>query len=238
MTKTRRRTKISSNQGCAACAFTLVEVLVVVAIILILAALLFPLASKLSLSSKNAQSIANLRQIGIAINGLIAEKGNNELPLATGLWWSPPYWMDQLETWLPDSQPGPGPYGAAGQPRLNKAFYSPTEINSAGMGDYGVNSILMPPGLPSSQKAASILRPARTVMVCDARSLFHGKMVGAWYFDAAQWVNTPVESTVPHPAARYKDQVNALFCDGHIEALDLKQLKADQKLRAELFLNQ
>ena len=238
MTKTRRWTKRHFSRSCAACAFTLVEVLVVVAIILILAALLFPLATRFSLSSKNVRSISNLHQIGSAINGLIAEKGNNEFPLATGAGWSPPYWMDQLETWLPDSQPGPGPYGAAGQPRLNKAFYSPTEINSDRMGDYGVNSILMPPGLPSSQKAASILRPARTVMVCDARSLFHGKMVGAWYFDAAQWVNTPVESTVPHPAARYKDQVNALFCDGHIEALDLKQLKADQKLRAELFLNQ
>ena len=74
-------------------------------------------------------------------------------------------------------------------------------------------------------------------MVCDARSSFQGKMVGAWYFDAAQWVNNPVESTIPHPAARYKNQVNALFCDGHIEALGLKELKANKELRKKLFLN-
>lgn len=224
-------------RSCAARAFTLVEVLVVVGIIAILAAMLFPLVSKASLSSKNIKSISNLRQIGVAINALIADKGDNEFPLATGAWWSPPYWMDQLEPWLPDSQPGPGPYGAPGEPRLNQAFYSPTEPNSAGMGDYGVNTVLMPPGTSSSSKMISVRRPARTVMICDARSLFQGKMVGAWYFDAVQWVSNPVESTVPHPVARYKNQLNALFCDGHIEALDLKQLKADKALREELFLN-
>jgi len=227
----------NSAIGRTARAFTLFEMLIVVAIIITMAMLIVPLVSKLTLSANNTKSISNLRQIGIAINGLVAEKGNNEFPLATGMWWSPPYWMDHLEPWLPDSQPGPGPYGAPGQPRLNEAFYSPNEINSAGMGDYGINSVLMPPGLSSSQKMTSILHPAQTVMVCDARSLFLGKMVGAWYFDAPQWVNNPVESTVPHPAARYKNQVNALFCDGHVEALELNQLKADRNLREKLFLN-
>ncbi len=227
----------NSAMGRTARAFTLFEMLIVVGVIITLAMMIVPLFSKLTLSAKNTKSISNLRQIGIAFNGLIAEKGNNEFPLATGMSWSPPYWMDHLETWLPDSQPGPGPYGDPGKPRLNEAFYSPTEINSAGMGDYGINSFLMPPGLSSSQKVTLIRRPARTVMVCDARSLFLGKIVGAWYFDAAQWVNNPVESTVPYPAARYKNQVNALFCDGHIEALELEQLKADKALREELFLN-
>lgn len=221
----------------AADAFTLVEMLVVIAIIISLALLSIPVISSLVLSAKNATSISNLRQIGIAIKGTIAEKGNNEFPLATAGGWSPPYWMDHLETYLPDSQPGPGPYGAVGKPRLNPVFYSPIEPISAGMGDYGINTLLMPPGQSSSLKVSSVQQPSRTVMVCDARSSFQGKMVGAWYFDAAQWVNNPVESTIPHPAARYKNQVNALFCDGHIEALGLKELKANKELRKKLFLN-
>ena len=223
--------------GRARSAFTLIELLVVIAIIGILVALTLPVISKLRMTSKNTQSVANLRQIGLAISGLVAEKGNTELPFATGgPGWPPPYWTDQLEPWLPDSQPGPGPYGDPGKPRLNTAFYSPTEPNSAGMGDYGVNTFLMPPGSLTSQRMVSLSSLAQTVMVCDARSLYQGRMVGAWYFDAERWVNNPVESTVPHPAARYGNQVNALFCDGHVEALDLKQLKADKPRREKLFL--
>jgi len=72
-------------------AFTLIELLVVIAIIAILAALLSPVITTLKSKGNVSTSMANLRQIGIAL-GLYCTDGDGSLPPqkdpASGLDWS------------------------------------------------------------------------------------------------------------------------------------------------------
>jgi len=55
--------------------FTLVEMLVTVAIIAVLAALLLPTAKRVTDRAATSRSINNLRQIGIAVAGYVADSG-------------------------------------------------------------------------------------------------------------------------------------------------------------------
>jgi len=64
-------------------AFTLLELLSVVAIILVLAAILFPFARKMVDRAHTAQCISNLRAIGIGLQSYAADNNSN-LPIA--LW--------------------------------------------------------------------------------------------------------------------------------------------------------
>src|SRR2546421_1724449 len=62
-------------------AFTLVELLVVLAIIGILASFLLPALARAKTKAHNAVCINNLRQLGIAVR-LYSEDNNNRLPIA------------------------------------------------------------------------------------------------------------------------------------------------------------
>ena len=69
-----------SWRGHATIAFTLVELLVVLAIIAILAALLLPAVSRARESGRGAACISNLRQIGVALQ-LYVDENHQRLPV-------------------------------------------------------------------------------------------------------------------------------------------------------------
>lgn len=76
-------------------AFTLIELLTVIAIIGILAAIIIPVVSKVRGSAKTAQSLSNLRQLGVAAQ----------------------LYMDDNKGWMPDDGDGnPSNVGTPGQP--------------------------------------------------------------------------------------------------------------------------
>jgi prepilin-type N-terminal cleavage/methylation domain-containing protein/prepilin-type processing-associated H-X9-DG protein len=56
-------------------AFTLTELLVTIGIIAILSSLLLPIATRMSERAKSTRCVANLRQVGIAVNLYFAERG-------------------------------------------------------------------------------------------------------------------------------------------------------------------
>jgi general secretion pathway protein G len=76
-------------------AFTLIELLTVIAILGILAAILIPTLGRVRGSARTAQSLSNLRQIGVAAQ----------------------LYMDENKGWMPDDGDGnPNNTGTAGQP--------------------------------------------------------------------------------------------------------------------------
>lgn len=68
-----------SRSGAVSAAFTLIELLTVIAIIGILAAIILPTVGMVRRSARAAQCTSNLRQIGIAMN-LYADEHKNKFP--------------------------------------------------------------------------------------------------------------------------------------------------------------
>jgi|GEM_PF-4026196 len=99
-------------------AFTMVELLVVVAILGILAALLLPLASRMTAKAREAKCVSNLRQLGIGILSYAGEKNNGR----------PPAYPDFVSTGIPNAHTMPKlawPYLIADYVGYNETNCSP-----------------------------------------------------------------------------------------------------------------
>jgi prepilin-type N-terminal cleavage/methylation domain-containing protein len=100
-----------------ASAFTLMEILVVVAIILILAAIAFPVYSAIQQKAYKAMATRNMQQLAAALNT----------------------WAAQNDGTLPDEDAkGPDTWQAAALPESNNAWYNclPRMLGMKGVGDY------------------------------------------------------------------------------------------------------
>lgn len=184
-------------------AFTLIEILIVVAIITVLAALLFTGGQRMLGRAHGAACISNLKQIHVGLLTYAADH-NNCLPPGyvptTKVPWVIPAW----------------PYFGQGEPVAPKGrrgiTYCPaTKVNGTGIykmdragwrTDYEVN-----PNAMSSTESANNL------------STIPGKMV--MFFDSgggASGLSAP--SAQSRASARHNGEFNVLFVDGHAETLN------------------
>jgi prepilin-type N-terminal cleavage/methylation domain-containing protein/prepilin-type processing-associated H-X9-DG protein len=98
-------------------AFTLIELLTVIAIIGILAAILIPTVSKVRASARSAQCISNVRQVATAINMYVVDN-NGRLPIVNtrpALYPDYPGWVDALGPYIPGQRPDLQAQGQSGQ---------------------------------------------------------------------------------------------------------------------------
>lgn len=196
--------KVRSSRSPAA--FTLTELLTVIAIIGILAAILIPLIGRARESAARTKCMSNLRQIGIAIK-LYSSDNKGFFPKAQDLTktWPETDWNYAIRSYAQNIQSGPdllrqwcdGLYRCPGKKDWNLSGPDALRIS------YSMNTFT---GLPASAQMKDTLidNPARTWLVGDSASGY-----------VNVYSTTHMRRTNPLPRHSGGDAV--VFCDGHVQ---------------------
>jgi prepilin-type processing-associated H-X9-DG protein/prepilin-type N-terminal cleavage/methylation domain-containing protein len=226
-------------------AFTLVELLTVIAIIGILAALLLAAISQAKARAQRIQCVSNLHQLGIGLGILLGD--DHAYPLfETGehygkqFWWKG-FWFYQLEVkGLGISKP------------TNKSFatgvwHCPTTFPAGDM-SYGYNAFgYEPVGTPYTNSLGMVnsfglmghfldgsngwvaLAPIAESEVIDPSDMMAigDTFSGVLSFDHWDHFATKNQEHQWHAYSRHQGQLNVVFCDGHVESPTLQFLFED-----------
>jgi prepilin-type N-terminal cleavage/methylation domain-containing protein/prepilin-type processing-associated H-X9-DG protein len=191
-------------------AFTLVEVLIVIAIILILGALAVPALSSVRERAAIAQSSQNLRQLGLLTQQYAADN-NGYLPVRD---FGPNVNLNWTYALYPLAYNKPFPSFMPFETGINlkgTIFHSPVMKSEEGspLRSYGINGYLAADSLvinllpDNRMKLVSIVRPTATVLFGDSRNKSD--------LSAGQ------PNTVGKPQFRNNGRALLCFVDGHVE---------------------
>jgi prepilin-type processing-associated H-X9-DG protein/prepilin-type N-terminal cleavage/methylation domain-containing protein len=231
-------------------AFTLVELLVVVAIIAILAALLLTAVTQVKGRALQIQCVNNVRQLGQAMQEFVGD--NHAYPLV--MIDNPNYtiltWQGMLARTLGVSaypekppqpqypQPGIWHCPAAHPPQGETAYQdygynsygmsaAQTDTNSLGLGGHNVwTGGLNSPAPPIHE--SEVVSPSEMMAIGDGFKGGNGVIVDGTYLWL--WRTYGVQDylgSTKRSYARHQGKANVVFCDGHVESPTLQFLFAD-----------
>ncbi len=209
-------------------AFTLIELMVVVAILGLLISILLPAMGQAREAANAAKCLANMRNMGLATM-LYANDNDEQLPTAglshgghnvdeQGSWLHllEPYCGDQLLYRCPSDhsihfdiplQEG----GRLRQVSYATNYYLDPEFASASPQYRGLNVL------------SRIKRPAKVVFICELVEA--GEFAAADHIHANQWIIDPVNKPAEQVATeRHSGRSNYAFLDGHAETLSLHEV--------------
>lgn len=226
-------------------AFTLIELLIVIAIIAILSAMLLPVLAKGRLSAQCAACESNLRQLGVATQLYWDDNVGNffyyySIPMTNNgvqgdLWWF---------GWLEQQSAGEGkrrfnlssgklsPYLNGSNVRLCPSpVWSSSYFQLKGTNvifSYGYNEYLCPTKI-NTFNVNRVTHPTETALFADAAvvdtfqnaSLSNPKFQEFYYLDI---------NDLPNGHFRHSQQANVAFCDGHIGSEKMAPGTLDQRL--------
>ena len=191
-------------------AFTLVELLTVIAIIAILAALLFPIIAKMNRSAQSAATISNLTQVGTAANKYAQEHDGQYFGNGADY---PKIWMTEFWPYIYPGTPFPFPnFSAADSGAIFKktVFYTPLIESKPTYGgqprSFGYNYPIEQRFAPSLRYNALISNPSAVAILGDT------KTSGSW---------TPGQVN-----PRYNNSVHVSFLDLHAELVPMARIPA------------
>ena len=204
-------------------AFTLIELIVVLAIIAILMSMIYPMYMSMSERAKATKDMSNLRQIGLATQLYMNDNGG-VLFSTTGSW------MSQL--YNADPPPSPpkylsswgvfvSPFDRPASPRTS----SPKNANSAV--SYGINGTAGLVGM----SADKISKPSVFIVFAPAQASGSavnfrgiGNTISQVNLAASSNVTVLAAATVPNGPAvggthSSRTKINAIFADWHVETM-------------------
>ncbi len=222
-------------------AFTLVELLVIIAIIAILAAILFPVFARARENARRSSCQLNLKQIGLGALQYAQDYdetlfrsfyGPNQAIAATADSDPVDYykWMDAIFPYVKSEQV----FVCPSDPLMKYAFRSGKNYGSYGLnGAYGAGPDTTTPPRSSKDylvRLSQMQAPATTVWFTDNNNAALPPNTGG--SQGFFWATTPPAIGVgptglrqlQNIVERHLDTTNVLFCDGHVKAMKLDTL--------------
>jgi iron complex transport system substrate-binding protein len=216
-------------------AFTLIELLMVIAIIGILAAMLLPVLSRGKLSAQCAVCQSNLRELGLANQMYWSDNAGNSFeyeigPTNSGVL----YWFG----WIANGAEGHRPFDlsmGALYPYFNgtDVRLCPSLVRTLPQFElkgtnvifsYGCNSFIYGGPGHTVLNATKILHPANTVIFADAAEVnnfqapatMSNPLFEEWYYVDLE-TNYSSPNNYPNAQFRHSQKANVTFADGHVE---------------------
>lgn len=209
-------------------AFTLIELLTVIAIIGILAAIIIPTVGKVRDSAKKAQCVSNLKQIGMTI-GLYLNENKNIMPFSaddTSTGW------DQYKAPLPllTRTTANLDRTAYDNPQTNHIFNCPSEKNF--FRTYVANAQFMIQRISNPGKTmpyTKIPSPSTKIIVTDSEppAIVPADPTLANGDPGPFAVNNNASDYLTKIGSRHGGKANALYADFHVGAVDRLKLVYD-----------
>jgi prepilin-type N-terminal cleavage/methylation domain-containing protein/prepilin-type processing-associated H-X9-DG protein len=224
--------------------FTLIELLVVIAIIAILAAILFPVFAQARAKARQASSISNLRQLGMAVAMYAQDYERYPFHSSPSAQVPRTRWPDYLWPYVKNGTMFRAP--GASEDHFLKAFAHDARQFYGG---YGYNyQYLGNNRHPFTATDAEIERPAETIALADTSGCSYDlgvRNAGNYVVDPplpslrGSRPNTPGDGFYGAPgtsectgaagcravpAERHSEMVTVAFCDGHAKPMKRRQM--------------
>jgi prepilin-type N-terminal cleavage/methylation domain-containing protein/prepilin-type processing-associated H-X9-DG protein len=238
------------------CAFTLVELLVVISVIAILAAMLLPTLSRNQESARRIKCASNLRQLGIAAQLYWNDNDGRcfttkTVPTNGGVI----HWCGWLDSSRPEGERlynfSSGklfPYLSGSDVRLCPSLNAAKgrlklKATNIVFFSYGYNGVSLSPSRASSPpiNTSQIKHLTETALFADSAQVndfqppasHSNPMLEEWYY-LDDPTNQSSPSYYPHGHFRHSQKANVVFCDGHAGAEAMVPGSLDRKLPNQL----
>lgn len=195
-------------------AFTLIELIVVLAVIAILMSMVYPMYTSMSERAKATRDLSNLRQIGVATQAYLNDTDGMLFSPATS-------WMSQLNA---NSKYFAGWRGF--QSAFDKRTSSETGDASTPI-SYGINANIYPGG--AAMPASKITKPTAFILFAPAQDSsntvrFSGSAVSALPGVTVKGIGSNKATSAPGGDAiggtqTNRQRINAVFADLHCETM-------------------
>ena len=193
----------------AASAFTLIELLIVIAIIAVLAAILFPVFAQARDKARGTAALSNARQIGMAIS-MYCQDWDEGLPLNSHS--ANASWIDTLQPYVKT----PLLNRAPGDRSVNWESPLPGETTMR-RSSYATNAYLTPGG--GFMTLASVANPAQCVYVVELKENKTGDHIHPQCWSSAGCLHGGrtfrIDPKTEIEAERYQGGAHYVFVDGH-----------------------
>ncbi len=189
-------------------AFTLIELLIVIAIIAILAAILFPVFARAREKARQASCQSNLKQIGLALRMYCQDYDEINTPIYYSIGGGNSFrWHQTVQPYMRSTEMYRCLSGAQLVDTYTGLYMS-----------YGMNSFNLDPGvypcLWYATADSQIMDPSGTIWVADS---FHptDPAQGSYYVGGGATFTEPVNRV----GYRHNGMFNALWYDGHVKSM-------------------